>query len=77
MACVKIIDSIKIFIYQRDHNPPHFHVQIAEFEELIVIETLMTYSGSIPRGYRKKVIEWAQDNQEYLIENWKLLNERK
>lgn len=35
MPCLKIIDSIKIYIYVRDHNPPHFHTIVAEHEELI------------------------------------------
>ena len=42
MPTVKTIDSIKIDIYSRDHPPPHFHVKFAEYEELIVIETLET-----------------------------------
>ena len=77
MACIKIIDSIKIYIYTRDHNPPHFHALIAEYEELIVIETLETYSGYLPTRYRKKVIDWANENREYLKKNWELLNGQK
>jgi len=37
MPCIKIINSIKIYIYIDDHNPPHFY---AEYEELIEIKTL-------------------------------------
>lgn len=74
MACVKIIDSIKIYIYKRDHNPPHFHVIIAEYEELIIISDLSTYSGYIPRTYKKKVIAWARKSQEFLMKNWDALN---
>lgn len=62
MPCIKIIDSIKIYIYARDHNPPHFHAMYAEFEELITIRHLENYSGSIPKKQRKKVIEWAEAN---------------
>lgn len=74
MPCIKVIDSIKIYIYSRDHNPPHFHVLIAEYEELIVIEDLSTYSGYVPSKYRKKVIEWAKEKQHFLANNWTLLN---
>lgn len=48
MPTIKIIDSIKVDIYSREHPPPHFHVLFAEFEELIVIETLETPIGYIP-----------------------------
>lgn len=37
MATIKVIDSIKIDIYSREHPPPHFHILYAEFEELIII----------------------------------------
>ncbi|MCP4460611.1 MAG: DUF4160 domain-containing protein, partial [Cytophagales bacterium] len=57
---LKIIDSIKIDVYSREHPPPHFHVIYAEYEELIEIKTLVTYVGSLPKAQRNKVIEWAK-----------------
>lgn len=56
MPCIKTIDSIKVYIYARDHNPPHFHAIHAENEELIEIKTMKTYSGHLPSKQRKKVI---------------------
>lgn len=73
-ANVKIIDGIKVYVYARDHNPPHFHIIIAEFEEIIVIKTLETYSGEIPIRHRKKIIQWAENNQAYILKQWKKLN---
>lgn len=77
MPCVKIIDLIKIYIYSRDHDPPHFHVMIAGYEELICIKDLSTYSGEIPSRYRKKVIDWAAKKREFLTNYWVLLNPKK
>lgn len=77
MACIKIIDSIKIYIYRRDHNPPHFHAIIAEYEELIEIESLETYSGYLPKKYRSKVIDWASKQKQLLMDNWNIQNGRK
>ena len=74
MPCIKIIDSIKIYIYLRDHNPPHFHAIYAEHEELIKIKSLDNYSGRIPKAQRKKVINWAKENQDYLLKKWKEYN---
>ena len=70
MPLIKVIDSIKIYIYLRDHNPPHFHIIYSEYEELIDIRTLTTYSGSVPKKQRKKVIKWAEENEEYLNNKW-------
>ena len=76
MPTIKIIDSIKIDVYSREHPPPHFHAIYAEYEELIEISTLATYAGILPRPQRNKVIEWAKDRQEYLLMNFKRLNPR-
>ncbi|MBK8632765.1 MAG: DUF4160 domain-containing protein [Saprospiraceae bacterium] len=50
---------------------------IAEYEELIIIESLSTYSGNLPKTYRKKVIEWAENNKDFIMTNWNLLNGKK
>jgi hypothetical protein len=76
MPTIKNIDSIKIDIYSREHLPPHFHILFAEYEELIVIETLNTYVGYVPKTQRKKVIDWAMKNKNYLLEVFKQLNPR-
>ncbi len=76
MPTLKIIDSIKIDIYSREHPPPHFHAIYAEYEELIEIRTLSTYVGNLPKVQRNKVIEWAKTKQEYLMQNFKRLNPR-
>ena len=76
MPTVKIIDSIKIDIYSREHPPPHFHVIYAEYEELIIIDSLETYIGYLPPKQRKKVVKWAEDKKDFLNDNFKKLNPR-
>ncbi|WP_158858595.1 DUF4160 domain-containing protein [Lunatibacter salilacus] len=76
MPTVKTIDNIKIDIYSREHPPPHFHAKYVEFEELIEIETLETYAGKIPKVQRKKVIDWAADNKQFLLDIFNQLNPR-
>lgn len=76
MPTVKTIDNIKIDIYSRDHPPPHFHAKFSEFEELIVIETLDTYAGKMPKVQRKKVTDWAAYNKQFLLEIFNKLNPR-
>lgn len=74
MPCIKIIDSIKIYVYSRDHQPPHFHAIINDFEELIIIGDLTTYSGKIPSKSRKKLMNWATRHQDILMKNREMLN---
>lgn len=76
MPTIKIIDSVKIDVYSRDHLPPHFHALYAEYEELIEIMSLKTYIGMIPAVQRKKVINWAAGNKGYLMGIFKQLNPR-
>ena len=76
MPTIKTIDSVKIDVYAREHPPPHFHVKYAEYEELIVIETLSTYAGYLPKAQREKVVDWASQHQNYLLDLFKQLNPR-
>ena len=77
MPTIHIIDSIKIMIYFDDHLPPHFHAEYNEYEELIEINTLETYRGKLPNRQRKRVIEWAKENQDYLRQKWTEFNPKK
>ncbi|MEM8896249.1 MAG: DUF4160 domain-containing protein [Bacteroidota bacterium] len=76
MPTIKIIDSIKVDIYSREHPPPHFHAIYAEHEELIVIDTLETYAGFLPKAQRNKVITWASERKSFLLQNFNRLNPR-
>lgn len=74
MPTIKTIDNVKVILYSRDHPPPHIHVKYAEYEELIVIETLKTYAGQIPPIQRKKVTDWAKLHKPYLLNLFNNLN---
>jgi hypothetical protein len=76
MPTVKIIDSIKIDLYSREHNPPHFHAIYADYEALIVIKDFEIYAGRLPKKQLAKVVNWAKDNQKILMENFNRLNPR-
>lgn len=75
MPTVHQIDSIKIKLYFKDHLPPHFHAQYNEHEILIEIRTLDTYAGGLPRKQLKTVLEWAEENQDQLMEIWNEFSE--
>jgi len=64
--------GIVIWIYWKDHQPPHFHAEYGEFEALIKIEDLSVYGGSLPSRALGLVIEWASQHKSELKENWVL-----
>ena len=48
MVKVAVIDGIKIYLYNDEHPPPHFHAVYAEHEAMIDIETLEITSSIFP-----------------------------
>ncbi|MBI4645619.1 MAG: DUF4160 domain-containing protein [Bacteroidia bacterium] len=64
---IDYFEGIKIYIYLKDHNPPHFHAIYAEHSAEITIKTLEVIAGSLPVKQLNKVREWAKDKQEILL----------
>jgi hypothetical protein len=58
--------GIIIYIYFRDHRPPHFHAVYGEFEVLISIDNLAVLSGQMPPRALGLVIEWANKHKKEL-----------
>lgn len=70
MPLISFFYGISIYLYFRDHNPPHFHAEYAEFEAKISIETLTITKGYLPDRALKLIKEWASKHQQELIDNW-------
>jgi len=51
--------GIAIYMYYRDHAPPHFHAIYGESEASIAIETAEVLEGRLPRRARSLVKEWT------------------
>jgi hypothetical protein len=64
--------GISIYMYYRDHAPPHFHAIYGEFEAEIEIATAQIAEGTLPRSARSLVTEWAEAHRDELQENWDL-----
>lgn len=62
--------GIVIYMYFNDHNPPHFHAEYNEFKASISIKSLGLMEGKLPSKVMSLVVEWAQDHQQELLENW-------
>lgn len=74
MPTFYIIHGVKIVLYFDDHNPPHFHAIIAEYDALIEIETSKIIEGELPKNKRKKILGWANKHKSELFEIWEDLN---
>lgn len=72
MPCISQFFGIAIYMYYRDHAPPHFHALYAEHEAEIEIATANLLDGGLPRRVRGLVTEWALAHQLELQRNWNL-----
>ena len=72
MPTISIFDGIKIMLYYRDNQPPHFHAVYNEYEAEVGIDPIMILEGDLPRPERLKVFAWAALHQAELRANWEL-----
>ncbi len=68
--------GITIYMYYRDHAPPHFHAFYSEYEVEINIKTLEIIKGKMPPKIKKLILEWSKIYQKELKKNWELLKQR-
>jgi len=62
--------GIAIYMYYREHLPPHFHARYAESEVLVSIDDLSVLQGRIPPRALGLVMEWASRHQPDLRRVW-------
>ena len=62
--------GIAIYVYYRDHAPPHFHAIYGEDEVLISIEDLSILGGRLSPRATGLVVEWAALHQNELRRVW-------
>lgn len=62
--------GIAIYIYYREHQPPHFHAIYAGQEASISIDSLSVMAGSLPPRAMGLVVEWASLRREELKRDW-------
>ncbi|MBI5076316.1 MAG: DUF4160 domain-containing protein [Nitrospirae bacterium] len=62
--------GIVIYLYFREHNPPHFHAVYGEEEILIEIPSLSVITGNLSPRALGLVMEWASMHQSELLKAW-------
>ena len=64
--------GIAIYMYYRDHAPPHFHAIYGEHEATFEIATGVILAGKLPRRAGVLVADWLTDHQDELQLDWDL-----
>ena len=57
MPTISIFDGIKISMFYRDRQPPHFHAERGDEEAEIGIDPIQILEGELSRTTRSKVFE--------------------
>ncbi|MFM2044466.1 MAG: hypothetical protein RLY86_3042 [Pseudomonadota bacterium] len=70
MPTLAAFDGIRVVMYYRDHEPPHFHVEYGEAEAIIRIADLEVLAGDLPPRLLNRVRAWAREKQPALALNW-------
>lgn len=68
--------GIIIYMNWGDHPLPHFHARYGDYEIAVEIETGVV-RGEFPKRALRAVLEWADLNQEPLMQNWNSAIQRK
>ena len=79
MASINAPLSIcKVYIYQGDHNPPHFHLKGPDSRASVDIMSLEVIAGKASKRDLAEIKEWAAkpENLALLVSEWRRLNER-
>lgn len=61
--------GIVIYMYYRDHAPPHFHAIYGDYEAVIYLNDGVV-EGKFPRRALKAVVEWYEEHADELVDNW-------
>lgn len=76
MPIISRFFGIIIYMYWRDHAPPHFHAKYGDQQITVEIETGII-KGNMSKRAKKMVQEWRESHKEELLTDWKLAEERK
>jgi hypothetical protein len=75
MPRISLFYGIAIYMYFRDHAPPHFHARYGGEEAVIAIADGRVIRGEIPERALRLVREWLDIHKRELDENWRLATE--
>lgn len=77
MPVIAIVSAVKTQFFAKEHPPPHFHAEFAEYRAVIDIETLKVSRGGLPPSKLRDVLESAEPRKAALLQMWYLAIARK
>ena len=77
MPEISLFYGIRVTMNWSDHNPPHFHVEYAEYQANIRIQDSVLDVGSLPNKQLKLVLAWCDMHKDELMQNWVLSQQGK
>lgn len=69
MPVIATIAGVRIYMYLRDHQPPHFHARYNGDEEVFDLDG-ESRRGALPPKKSGKVSRWARRNKPFLRDKW-------
>lgn len=70
MPRVSAFYGIAIYMYYRDHPPPHFHAIYDDFDAEVGIIDGEIIEGELPARAERLVQDWASQYHAELMDNW-------
>jgi len=72
MPEISLFYGIRVTMYWDEHDPPHFHVEYAEYKAVVDIQKALIIKGSLPGKQLKLVLAWCEIHKDELMQNWEL-----
>ena len=76
MPVISRFFGIVIYLYWKDHSPPHFHAKY-QGQEIIMEIKSGKVEGHLSKRALKMINEWRKKHSSELLEDWKLAQNRK
>ena len=76
MPIISRFFGIMIFMFWKEHNPPHFHAKYGDDEITVEIESGKV-NGSMSKRALNLVQEWRKLHKKELARDWKLAEQKK
>ena len=67
---VQLTASLSIWLYPRDHAPPHFHLIGPDTAVLVDLRDLQVITGSYRRKDLRLALTWAAEHMDELWQAW-------
>ncbi len=64
------VDGVDIYMYFKDHAPPHVHALYGDDEVLVVVRDGSVYAGSFPSSKLALVQQYVAEHTEALLARW-------